>query len=239
MNKIFKDKKALVIGGSGGIGRFVSLGLANLGAELTVIGVSEEHLKRIKAETHAETFLIKLDADNAVDSVLKACPSTDILVCALGPFKRKMLAETTPAEWKHIVTLNLILPGSLISVYLGGMMERHWGRILLFGGTNTSYIRGWTTTTPYSAAKTALGVLAKSTAKNAAAFGVTCNVICPGLTDTEYMDEEARQYNRENSPTGVPITPEAVGAFAIDVLKNQHLNGAMLPIDEGIEVHTV
>lgn len=239
MEKVFLGKEALVIGGSGGIGRFVSQGLAALGAELTVTGASLNHLTRIKNETGAKTVLLKLDVDSAVEQVLEVCPQTDILVCAWGPFMRKMLAETMPADWKRIVTLNLILPGSLISAYLGRMIEKRWGRILLFGGTNTSSIRGWTTTAPYAAAKTALGTLAKSTAKNAATFGVTCNVICPGLTDTEYMDEEARRYNRENAPSGKPLSPETIGAFAVEILKNPHLNGAVLPIDEGVEVHVV
>jgi NAD(P)-dependent dehydrogenase (short-subunit alcohol dehydrogenase family) len=122
------------------------------------------------------------------------------------------------------------------------MFERGWGRILLFGSTNTASVRGFTTSAPYSAAKTALGVLAKSVAKNAAAAGaseVTCNVVCPGLTITEYMEEEAVRYNRENAPCGKLLLPEEIAAFALSILKNPALNGGVYPIDRGVELYRV
>ena len=243
MEKLFDGKTALVLGGTGGIGRFISRGLARRGAAVTVIGSSSARLQRTLDELAVEGagargFALNLDADTAVREVLARCGATDILVCAFGPFLRKPLAETLPEDWRRLVTLNLILPGSLVSAYLAGMIERRWGRILLFGGSNTESIRGWTTTAPYSAAKTALGPLAKSVAKNAAAVGVTCNVLCPGLTDTEYLDENARRYNREHAPTGKPLAPEEVAAFALEILANPNLNGAVLPLDNGLDLHS-
>jgi NAD(P)-dependent dehydrogenase (short-subunit alcohol dehydrogenase family) len=116
------------------------------------------------------------------------------------------------------------------------MMRRKWGRILLFGGTNTDTIRGFTTTAAYSAAKTALGVLAKSAAKSAGSQGVTCNVICPGLTDTEYLDEAGRRYNRERSPGGKALEPEEIASLAVEILANPRINGAIIPIDRGLVV---
>ncbi|MDR2467895.1 MAG: SDR family NAD(P)-dependent oxidoreductase [Spirochaetaceae bacterium] len=244
MRKIFAGKKALVIGGTGGIGRDITVSLASHGADLVVIGSSNEHANQLRTElTRSDTVfqchVIKLDADNAVNAVLSCCAAPDIVVCAYGPFQRKPLAETTQDDWRRLVTMNLILPGSLVSAYLGGMIERRWGRILLFGGTNTASIRGWTTTAPYAAAKTALGTLAKSVAKNAAVFGVSCNVICPGLTDTIYLDDAARNYNRKHSPTGTPLHSQDVAAFALEILKNPHINGAVLSIDQGIELSAV
>jgi NAD(P)-dependent dehydrogenase (short-subunit alcohol dehydrogenase family) len=241
----FAGKKALVIGGSGGIGGAVSLAIANNGADVRFVGGnSRERLERIEREAGeqggvARGILVKLEAETAVSEILSVCNQTDILVCAYGPFIRKPLAETSAEDWKRIVTMNLILPGSLVSAYLGGMMENGWGRILLFGGTNTGGIRGFTTTAPYSASKTALGTLAKSVAKNAAASGVTCNVICPGLTDTEYMDDEAKNYNRENAPGCRVLRPTEIAAFACDILKNPALNGGIFPIDHGVEVYRV
>ncbi|MDR2509862.1 MAG: SDR family NAD(P)-dependent oxidoreductase [Spirochaetaceae bacterium] len=243
----FDGKKALVVGGTGGIGRFVSLDLARAGAEITVIGRTKKKLDETINEinkiegrpANARGVLLDLKPENAIEDVLSVCEQTDILITAFGPFLRKPLAQTSAADWRRLVTLNLIFPGALVSGYLDGMMKRRWGRILLFGGTNTAQIRGWTTTAPYAAAKTALGALAKSVAKNAASFGVCCNVICPGLTDTEYMDETALLYNRENSPDGCALRPEEIAAFAIEILRNPNLNGAILPIDKGVEVHVV
>jgi NAD(P)-dependent dehydrogenase (short-subunit alcohol dehydrogenase family) len=133
-----------------------------------------------------------------------------------------------------MVTNNLIFPGILVSRVLRGMMERNWGRILLFGGTNTDTIRGFTTTAAYSAAKTALGVLAKSVAKSCGSRGVTCNVLCPGLTDTVYVSEAQKRYNFEKSPGGKPLSPEQIAIAALAVLENPCINGAVIASDQGL-----
>jgi NAD(P)-dependent dehydrogenase (short-subunit alcohol dehydrogenase family) len=246
--RIFAGKRALIVGGSGGLGGAVSAVLARAGAELFVsTGHNDAHTKRLyaiaaTAGVPCHTAYVPLDDPDAVSALFWLCGEPDIVVVAWGPFLRRPLAETTVDNWRRIVTANLILPGALVSGVLGGMLNRHWGRILLFGGTNTANIRGFTTTAPYSAAKTALGVLAKSVAKNVALAGVdgvTCNVICPGLVLTEYMDEAAVRYNRENAPAGRLLTSEEVGEFALGILANSALSGGVYPIDCGVEVYRV
>jgi NAD(P)-dependent dehydrogenase (short-subunit alcohol dehydrogenase family) len=162
--------------------------------------------------------------------------SPDMLICSWGPFEKASLMETNPKIWHFLIENNLIFPGILISGVLHDMLMRRWGRILLFGGTGTAEVCGFTTTTAYSAAKTALGVLAKSAAKTAleaGAPGVTCNVVCPGLTDTEYTAAEDRIYNGKHSPGGAMEAGEIARA-ALGVLENSALNGAVLPIDRGM-----
>jgi len=258
--KPFEGKKALVVGGTGGIGAAISLELAKNGANLYMTGhyipARYSMGRRVSGGTNtlkaemfeqklreygvsAQTLFVNLRHDTVAEEIANNFRDIDILVCAYGPFLRKYLAETSIMEWRNIVHANLTLPGALISSYLGGMIERGWGRILLFGGTNTSNIRGFTTTCPYSASKTALAVLAKSVAKNVPNAAVTCNVISPGLTDTEYMDEEAKQYNRDNAPGGKVLSPAEIAAFAIEIMKNPALNGAVFPIDYGVEVSVV
>jgi NAD(P)-dependent dehydrogenase (short-subunit alcohol dehydrogenase family) len=160
----------------------------------------------------------------------------DILVYAYGPFKRAALDETDAEDWRFLTQQNLALPGCAVSRVLPSMLKRKWGRILLFGGTNTDTIRGFLTTAAYSAAKTALGVLAKSVAKTAGRVGVTCNVICPGLTDTEYADETVRAYNRGRSPAGKALSPKMAALTALYVLANRSINGAIIPVDGGVVV---
>jgi len=243
--RIFGGRKALVTGGTGGIGGAVSLELAKHGAGLCITGGADRQKAEILEKkirdcgVPAETLFINLQKDGAAEEIIKRFKDIDILVCAYGPFLRKPLAETSILDWHNTVQANLILPGALVSAYLGGMLERRWGRILLFGGTNTSNIRGFTTSCPYSASKTALAVLAKSVAKNAPDASVTCNVISPGLTNTEYMDEEAKQYNRDNAPGGKVLTPAEIAAFAVEILKNPALSGAVYPVDYGVEVSVV
>jgi NAD(P)-dependent dehydrogenase (short-subunit alcohol dehydrogenase family) len=218
----------------------VALGLAERGAEVTVHGgTSQERLNGTlrairEAGGKGSGFLLPINGPDAAGDILAHLPAPDILVCAWGPFKQGNLEALDGEFWQTVVESNLIFPGILVSAVISGMIERNWGRILLFGGTNTDTIRGYTTSAAYSAAKTALAVIARSAAKSAGARGVTCNVVCPGLTDTEYTTGELRRYNRAKSPGGQPLTPEQVAMAALAVLENPCINGAVVPIDQGV-----
>ena len=250
----FSGKKALVIGGTGGIGKAVALGLAQKGAEVIVHGGSSQQrlddtiaaLRTICGK--GEGFLLPINGPEAAAGILARvsapgitaeaiqgrCSPLDILVCAWGPFKQGSLETLDRDFWQYMAESNLVFPGVLVSMAISGMVERNWGRILLFGGTNTDTIRGFSTTTAYSAVKTALGVIAKSVAKSAGSCGVTCNVLCPGLTDTEYTGEALLRYNREKSPGGKPLSAEQIANSALAILENPGFNGAVVPVDQGI-----
>ncbi|MDR2783304.1 MAG: SDR family NAD(P)-dependent oxidoreductase [Treponema sp.] len=261
--KPLSGRRALVIGGTGGIGKEIALLLAGAGANITLHGGSSRERLALTLDAiynlggKADGFLCRIDGVEAIDRIFseysscvaraayisrnerfisETCYSPDILVYAYGPFKRAVLNETSAADWQFLTQQNLTLPGYAVSRVLPSMLERKWGRILLFGGTNTDAIRGFVSTAAYSSAKTGLGVLAKSVAKAAGGAGVTCNVICPGLTDTEYADETVRAYNRAKSPAGKALSPKMVALTAMYVLANRSINGAVIPVDEGVVV---
>ena len=244
MKKIFSNKKALVIGGTGGIGKSVALGLADRGADLVIHGGSSAErlyntLKMIR-ETGAggEGFLLPINGPETALKIIEYVPDPDILVCAWGPFKRAPLESLDLDFWRTMIGGNLIFPGALASSFLPHMLNKNWGRILFFGGTNTDIIRGYSTSAAYSAAKTALGVIAKSIAKSIASreklCDITCNVICPGLTDTEYLNDEIREYNRVKSPGNRSLEPSDIAKVCMDILENPWINGAIIPVDKGI-----
>ena len=240
MQKVFSGKKALVIGGTGGIGRAITLGLAERGAELTIHGGSSR--ERLDSTIQAvremggksDGFLLPISGPAAAEEIFARVPRPDMLICAWGPFRQGALEKTNLEFWQKMADSNLVFPGTLVSLALPGMMERNWGRILLFGGTNTDTIRGFTSTAAYSAAKTALGVIAKSAAKSAGSRGVNCNVLCPGLTDTVYTTESLRRYNREKSPDGQPLSVGQVAQAALAILENPSINGAIVTVDKGV-----
>jgi hypothetical protein len=58
-------------------------------------------------------------------------------------------------------------------------------------------------------------------------------VLCPGLTDTEYTGEELRRYNREKSP-GNTLRAEQIAGAALVILENSGINGAVIPVDQGL-----
>lgn len=260
MEKTFLGKQALVIGGSGGIGKAVALGLAERGALVTITGGnSQERLDKTVAELNAVSgndsgsgiqvpkaansgFLCKIGSpegfspEAAAVFILERAVPPDILVICWGPFEIIALQDTKPENWRFLVESNLIFPGIMISSVLCDMMNKGWGRILLFGGTKTAEIRGFLHTPAYGTAKTALGTLAKSVAKSAGKAGVSCNVICPGLTATEYSSSPELAFYKEKSPGGRIVTTDDIALCALEILKTQNINGVIIPVDGGLWV---
>lgn len=242
MNDNISGKRALVIGGSGGIGAAISIKLAEMGAEVFVHGGhSQEKLNQTLKAIHgiggkAEGFLFPADQDGAAQAIYAKAPKPDIFICSWGPFLQCSLAEMNAEQWEKIVRNNFTFPGILVSLVLRDMIDKGWGRIILLGGTNTSTVRGFSTTAAYSAAKTALGVIAKSAALQCASEDVTCNVICPGLVETEYVDNVMKEYIKNHSPGGKIETPADIAEFVAAILPLSQLNGAIIPLDYGIKV---
>ena len=198
-------------------------------------------LKTISAATaaNAKGLLCAIEPENAAasaEAILAEAGVPDILVCAWGPFDRRPLDETGAEQWLASVGANLIFPGILVSKSLPSMKRNSFGRVLLFGGTNTDTVRGYRTTAVYSAAKTALGVLAKSVAAEYGEWGITCNVICPGLAETEYNNAAVQEYNAKKRGKRPPLLPQDIAEAACALIENSAVNGAVVRVDQGVSV---
>jgi len=236
-------RRALVVGGSGGLGRAACAALARRGAALVVQGgSSRERLEAALAEARAagapeaQGFLQRIERPADILGRLGSLGRIDVLAVAFGPFLQAPLADTAAADWERLALLNLALPGALCSALLPAMAARGWGRILLFGGTRTDAIRSYRTNAAYAAAKTGLGVLAKSLAVEGAASNVACLVACPGLVDTEYLGEDRREALRALAPGGRLLAPVWVAEAAVGLLSADPCaaSGAVLSLDGGL-----
>jgi NAD(P)-dependent dehydrogenase (short-subunit alcohol dehydrogenase family) len=173
-----KGLKALIVGATGGIGLSVARAVAAAGADIVAHGRDEIRLAAAAAELRAlgavvSTICADLSDGEAPEPVLSAASSCDIVVVAYGPFVQKPLAATTSADWRMTALSCLALPGAIATEAATGMAVRGFGRILLFGGTRTDAIRGFRSNAAYAAAKTGLGVLAKSIAAEFAGGGAS------------------------------------------------------------------
>lgn len=225
MYSALHGKKALVVGGTGGIGAAVSRLLIEEGARVTVIG---------RHPLAGADFLdYSLDNRDNCSIVCKQAEDSDILCVAWGPFLQKPIEETSGEEWESVVYANLTLPGALVSTALPRMIKNAWGRILLFGGTRTESVRCFRTNAAYGAAKTGISSLVKSVAGVHARSGVTCNALCPGFVATEYASEGLLAEIAAKNPDGVSMMPEDIAEIALAILKNPDINGVVLPVDKG------
>lgn len=235
-------KKALVIGGTGGVGGEISAILAGGGARLVVHGPDPSKLESLSKglsvggraiETLAYRFP-GLGLGPFMEKVSAFLP-VDILVVGFGPFLRAALASTPPSAWEEMALLNLALPGALVSACLPGMAASSYGRILLFGGSRTEQPRAALTNTAYAAAKTGLGVIARTIAKEYAASGVSCTVICPGSADSAPVSAAAAEIRRDTAGSRLGQDPRSLADWALRLVldRDATFNGAVITADRG------
>lgn len=219
MDQAFAGKKALVVGGTSGVGHSLSMALDREGAVVTAIGRSATDVSGASGIAFQG---LDLEFPESRQHALELARGVDILCIVWGPFEQKPLHETTPEDWNRLVTANLTFPGSLVSAALPGMRASGWGRILLFGGTRTDEVRGFLTNAAYASAKTGLSSIARSVTLAYAGEGISCNVLCPGFIEAG---------NSDRMRVSIPDMVET----ALFVLSRPLFNGIGLRCDNGWE----
>ena len=237
-------KNALVVGGSGGLGLAIARALAGADVSLTIHGRDAERVRRAAqacrdlspSSRPVDAIVADLSSGIVAADLEKAAARSDLLVVAYGPFVYKNLGATTPEDWRLMALAGLAVPGILAGTAAAAMGGRGFGRILLFGGTRTDAVRGYKANAAYAAAKTGLGVVAKSVAAEFAGRGVSCAVLCPGFVDTEYLEAETRKNLAARSPRGSLIDPASIAVLGLFLLEGgmDLANGAVINADEGL-----
>jgi NAD(P)-dependent dehydrogenase (short-subunit alcohol dehydrogenase family) len=185
---------ALVTGGSRGIGRAISLGLAEDGADVAVnyardeAAAQETVLAIEKLGRRARAYCASIDDTDAVRAMVEAVNADlgpiDILVNNAGVASRGQSVEKTdPAELERVVRVHALGPHYLCKLVVPGMKARRRGDIVMISSVATlHYAPGGA---PYNMGKAAMEALAFTLAKEVRSKGIRVNVVAPGLVETE------------------------------------------------------
>src|SRR5579863_9050559 len=243
-----KDKTAVVIGGTSGIGLTLAKGLAVAGANVVSTGRREELVQSVAREIRAlgrRSLAIPCDVtsqasiENLRDAVCKEFGSVQILVNCAGTTKRRPTLEVSDEEWNSILETNLTGTLRACRVFGKHMIEQKYGRIINIGSIS-SFV-GLFEVAAYGASKSAVASLTKTLAIEWATSGVCVNALCPGVVRTDMnaalLDgtERGREFLMRTPMRRFCKLEELVGAavfLASDAAS--FVTGHLLVVDGGI-----
>ena len=189
-----EGRVALVTGGSRGIGRAISLALAEDGADIAVnYRKDESAAKETVAEIEAlgrravayRASVESYDEGQAmVEAASRELGPIDILVNNAGIASRGLPVEKTdPLEMERVVRVHAFGPHYLSQLVIPGMKQKKQGDIIMISSAATLYNGAFGA--PYNMGKAAMEALALTLYKEVRHHNVRVNIVAPGLVETE------------------------------------------------------
>src|SRR5438128_7585677 len=189
------SKRAMITGGSRGLGRAMAQAFAEAGADLILVGRDGESLHKARDELtpigrRIDVVPADLTSPQAVEAmcqkVLAELPPIDILINNVGGRRESIPVETQSlADWQRLMDLNLTSAFVCTKMIGGAMLPRGWGRVINIGSMCGEIAGRDIHGRHYETAKAALAGFTRAVAADWAPRGVTVNCIAPGgfLTD--------------------------------------------------------
>jgi 3-oxoacyl-[acyl-carrier protein] reductase len=241
-------KSALITGASRGLGRAIALAYARLGADVAINYRGNADAAREVADEIAglgrAAHLVQGDTSGGreaceaiVEAALAALGKIDILVNNAGITRDNLLMRMDAEEWDAVIATNLSGPFWMTRAVARPMLKARSGRII-----NMSSVAGRMGNAGqanYASAKAGLIGLTKTTARELASRGITCNALAPGLIETDLtadLPAGANEAIKAMTPLGYIGAAEDVAAAAVYFASDEarYVTGQVLGVDGGM-----
>jgi NAD(P)-dependent dehydrogenase (short-subunit alcohol dehydrogenase family) len=240
-------KVALVTGGSKGLGKAMARGLAEAGADVVISSRSENELRPALEEILHGTqrrgrYIVadmgrRSEAARLARTALDLMGRVDVLINNAGTNKPQAIDAITDETWDSVLEVNLSSVMALTRALVPQMKERRWGRIIHISSVMAFVSKE--ARNIYSATKAALMGLARASALDLGAFGITVNCIAPGpfLTDLpmNILSDAEKKIFADRTAVGRWGEPkELVGpALLLASEAGSYITGQTLVVDGG------
>ena len=186
-------RRALITGGSKGLGKVMARTLAEAGADVALVSRNLDECRAAADEIGKETGRRSLafsadvskspEIDRLSDEVTRTLGPVDILINNAGTNIRGAIHELTEQDWDTVIDLNLKSPFLLTRKFCPPMAQRGWGRVINMGSILS--VIGVAGRAPYASSKAGVLNMTRVLALEWATNGVTVNAICPGPFATD------------------------------------------------------
>ncbi len=231
-------KRALVTGGSKGIGRAIAIELAAAGAEVVVgYRTGKEDAESVAKEIGGEALQADVSVAEEAAGLVEQAGDLDILVNNAGLTRDGLIARMPDDDWHVVMNTNLGGVFYTCRAAARGMMKRRAGAIVNL--TSVVGVHGNPGQTNYAASKAGIIGLTKSLARELASRNVRVNAVAPGYIKTALTDvlpDEAQQAILQNTPLQRMGSPEDVGAAVRFLCSDaaSFITGEVLLVDGGL-----
>ncbi len=242
-------KIAVVTGGSRGIGRAVSVALAEAGAHVIINYRSNEEAARetlrLVGEVGGAGEILGFDVadaesvDEAMKDATKRHGHLDILVNNAGISIDQLLLRVSAKDLEMTWATNVNGAVFCAKACIRTMMRNRWGRIISLSSVVAE--SGNAGQVVYSSSKAALLGMTRSLAREYASRGITVNAVAPGFIETDMtadLSEAAKQGIVDQTPLGRIGRPEEVAAAVVFLASEEasYITGQVVRVNGGMHV---
>ena len=237
---------AIVTGAAQGMGAAIASCFAAGGAQVVVADLNKDKGRALAArlcvaDGEATAFEVDVTDEARVAALIAFARTTygepQVLVNCAGILRRTRVEAITKSEWDLVLDVNLNGTFLCCAAVLQGMQQQGYGRIINLAssaGRSVSTLGG----AHYTASKAAVIGLTRALAKELGSHGITVNAICPGLIDTEMVQDNCTPERQQEYAASFPIkrlgTPAEVADLArFLVTDGAYITGACLDINGG------
>ncbi len=248
--QLLNAKKALITGGTAGIGKEIAMQFARQGADVAIFGTHAERAAQVIADLKTlqvrpeqvfESMILdvseKKSVEQAVASLLAKWGQIDILVNNAGVTRDGLLMKMSEQDWDTVLDVNLKSVYNTCQALVRTMLKAKAGKII-----NISSVVGLTGNpgqANYAASKSGMIGFTKALAQELASRNICVNCIAPGFIETrmtEFLNPAQKEQLLKKIPMGRMGTPNDIAQAAVFLASpfSDYITGQVITVDGGM-----